>query len=363
MFIMFLTPIPTSAAGATDPLAGFFGKKFSILGDSISTFRDYSNGAAADTTNSTIRNGALYYPNNIPLAVTDTWWHQIIRQLGLELLVNNSWSGSCMFQTRHETVGAYIDRCVQLHRDVGDYVGMAPDIIAVYIGTNDQGNNLDIYPLGSYGTIAFDALITQGEHGYVYAEPATALEAYAIALHKIRQRYPDAELYCFNLLQRRISIPDNLIPFNQDLAALAKHFGAYVVDLFHCGVCTDAAAFDMYMANELHPKAEGMDAITNAFYSALLANSKYVAKDAGVFDVSYDLTGVVCTQGTPGKAINGRPFALELAATAANRKLQVTVTMGSEDITASCYTNGTLCIDNVTGNISITATAVETPIL
>ena len=34
---------------------GFQGKTISILGDSISTFENYSNGTAADTTNSTIR--------------------------------------------------------------------------------------------------------------------------------------------------------------------------------------------------------------------------------------------------------------------------------------------------------------------
>lgn len=106
-----------------DPLAGFAGKKLSILGDSISTYRDYSNGTAADTTNSTIRSGAIYYPNSLSLAVTDTWWYQIAEKLDMELLVNNAWSGSCMHQTRSGTVGAYLDRCVQLHDDTGDLYG------------------------------------------------------------------------------------------------------------------------------------------------------------------------------------------------------------------------------------------------
>lgn len=38
----------------------------------------------------------------------------------MELLVNNSWSGSCILHTRSNTVGAYVDRCVQLHDDTVD---------------------------------------------------------------------------------------------------------------------------------------------------------------------------------------------------------------------------------------------------
>ena len=38
------------------------GKTISILGDSISTYNGISNGAAAETTNSTICDGHWYYP-------------------------------------------------------------------------------------------------------------------------------------------------------------------------------------------------------------------------------------------------------------------------------------------------------------
>ena len=42
----------------------FYGKTISILGDSISTYSNCSKSTAAETTNSTIANGAVYYPRS-----------------------------------------------------------------------------------------------------------------------------------------------------------------------------------------------------------------------------------------------------------------------------------------------------------
>ena len=51
------------------------------------------------------------------------------------------------------------DRCVQLHDDTGDNAGEEPDIIAIFLGTNDYYT----YPgtLGSYESISFDALFNR----------------------------------------------------------------------------------------------------------------------------------------------------------------------------------------------------------
>jgi hypothetical protein len=86
-------------------------KTISILGDSISTYSNYSNGTASSTTNSTIKNGVVYYPRSgFDVTAESTWWHQAAQELEMDILVNNSWSGSCLLNTRSGTVGAYIDR-------------------------------------------------------------------------------------------------------------------------------------------------------------------------------------------------------------------------------------------------------------
>ena len=132
----------------------------------------------------------------------------------MRLLVNNAWSGSCVFNTRSGTPGAYIDRCVQLHDDTGSNAGEEPDIIAIYLGTNDQNNAPG--SLGTFDAIDFDTLITVSDGVYSYKTPTTTLEAYAISLHKIGQRYPDAEVYCMTLLPR-LNSSSQPTAFNEDL--------------------------------------------------------------------------------------------------------------------------------------------------
>ena len=250
------------------------GKTISILGASISTFAGTSNGAAADTTNSTIRNNVKYYPNATVTDVTlnDTWWMQVCDDLGLRLLVNNSWSGSSLLYERNGTVGAYVDRCVQLHDDTGDNAGEMPDIIGIQMGTNDFQYYKDT--LGT-ADIDYDALITaNGDGTYTYATPVTSLEAAAIVLHKISVRYPDAEVYYLNISQRVDGTDELIRSFNADLKQVVEHFGAHIVDIYGSAITMEA--FDTYIGDgRVHPNCLGMDAYTEAFKRALVENTGY----------------------------------------------------------------------------------------
>ncbi len=248
------------------------GKFFSILGDSISTYYNVSHGAAADSTNSTIRHNDLYYEEGRwGVMREDTWWQQAIDRLGLRLLVNNSWSGSCVLNTWHGTVGAYVDRCVQLHADVGENAGRDPELIAVFLGTNDYsyfGNML--------GTSAIDhdsLIVKNGDGTYTYAEPKTVCEAYAVMLHKITVRYPNAAVFCLNLFPRRENNADGIgqpTAFNRSLGELTAHFGCHTVDLFGSGVSTAEGEFERFFPDgRVHPNALGMDVITERFVQAV----------------------------------------------------------------------------------------------
>ena len=319
-------------------------KTISILGDSISTYSGYSNGAASATTNSTIKNGAVYYPRSgFDITVESTWWHQAAQELGMDILVNNSWSGSCLLNTRSGTVGAYIDRCVQLHDDTGDNAGQKPDIIAIFLGTNDYYT----YPstLGSYESIGFDTLITQTESGYVYATPTTSMEAYAVILHKISQSYPESEVYCFTLLPR-VNSSSQPTSVNEDIKQLTERFGAALVDLYGCGVQPNST----HMGDDLHPNSAGMDAITNAFVSAVLKNSGKTT-----CDVNFILDDVIAMEGTTRTVIYGQPLKATLKAKTDSRYLNVTVRVGNVDVTGECYANGVVQIPAVTNDVVITA--------
>lgn len=152
------------------------GKKLSILGDSISTYVDYCNNTSY---NSTIGGNCVFYspnrsdrPDLKDIAVTDTYWMQLIDEYDMELCVNNSSSGSRVIgmgnvsgSTRDQ---AYDTRACQLHND---HTGEQPDIISIYIGFNDHGAAAPQGRIttGSYEAVNFDTLITVQDGKYVYA--------------------------------------------------------------------------------------------------------------------------------------------------------------------------------------------------
>ncbi len=324
------------------------GKTISILGASISTFAGTSNGVAADTTNSTIRNNVKYYPNSTIPEVTlqDTWWMQVVNDLDMRLLVNNAWSGSAILLERSGTVGAYVDRCVQLHDNTGENGGETPDIIAIQMGFNDFS-----YGKTTLGTadIDYEKLITKDGYGI----PSTTMEATAIMLDKITKRYPDAEIYMFNHFKRigQTQADTELMEsLNASIETVCGHFGVKVVDLYSVLNSPD------YIGDgRLHPNRLGMDVISEAVKSTILKNTNY---HADTHKISFDLTDVTADYGTDKIVLDGDSFAVNLKA---SDILSVTVMMGGRDITNDVYDNGTVTIESVTADVIITAKNIHEP--
>lgn len=241
---------------------------------------------------------------------------------------------------------------MQLHNNVGE----EPDLIAVYLGTNDFWTFPDT--LGTAEAIDYDSLIVEDDPRVNYAVPTTTCEAYAIMLHKMKQRYPDAEVYCFTLLPRgnqSAAKVQLLQEFNDSLKQIATRFGVYTVDLYNdCGIKADEN-FQFYVAdNALHPGPAGMDAITGCFMSSMMDYSQYTA--GTVYHISYDLNDVIVDQGTTTAVAGGDGFTCSFTASA-NHILKVTVTMGGEDVTDRCFEGRTLIIHEVSGDIQITASS------
>ena len=98
-------------------------RRFSILGDSISTF---------EGCNPT---GFRVFYEGERCAATgvreprDTWWAQVVDALGGELLANGSFSGS-MVEGAGFPAGDSAERVAALARD-----GQAPDAVLVFMGT------------------------------------------------------------------------------------------------------------------------------------------------------------------------------------------------------------------------------------
>ncbi|MBQ4118544.1 MAG: DUF4886 domain-containing protein, partial [Oscillospiraceae bacterium] len=326
------------------------GKTLSVLGASISTYAGVSNGAAADTTNSTIRNNAKYYPNNTvkDVALNDTWWNQLASDMDLRLLVNNSWSGGAILLERAGTVGAYVDRCVQLHDNTGENAGEEPDIIVIQKGFNDFSYGKST--LGAGQVIDYDALILENGYG----TPKTTMEATVIMLDKITKRYPNAEIYMFTHFKRvGQSSSDTALmeKLNKSIEEVCEKFGVNVVDLYSV-----LGPVEFVGDGSLHPNRLGMDVMTEAVKRSLVTNTAY---EVETHIVSFELDGVTADYGDDKIVVSGKSFSANLASE--RDMLEVSVTMDGRDITSSAYKNGRVDIESVTGDVVINAKSTHEP--
>ncbi len=337
----------------------FEGKTISVLGDSISTFKNISNGTGADTTNSTIRDYVPYYANGkYGMTVNDTWWGKTALLTGADILVNNSYGGSKVFypSSKNASLG-YISRCVNLHDNTGDNKGEKPDIIAVYLGTNDFTHCKEV--LGT-SDIDYSTLITKTNGRYNYKTPKSTCEAYAIMLHKIKVAYPDAEIYCFTVLPR-LGLTDTEIAllesFNENIKAIASYNKCFVADIYsNSGLTYSKANINRYIGDgHLHPNKLGMSAIANTFLSSIYKNSSFLPSDQTVYNISYNLDcDVIVNEGTKKATLGQESFSCSFSKLSYGN-LTVSVKMNGEDITETAYKNGKITIPAVNGNIEITA--------
>ena len=332
-----------TACGAKHPNAeDFGGKKVSILSHSASTYAGVSNNT---DDNSTIGNNDVYYTEGKHgVYLKDTWWQQAADALDMQLLVNNSWSGSCVLAPRKGAASvAYGDRAINLHND---RTGEEPDVIWVYIGCNDFAYYKDTF--GKAADVDLDALIiSRGDGTFTYATPTTTCEAYAIMLHKITQRYPDAQIYCMTSTARREidytgdSYPDAGQPteYSAQLQQIANAFGFPIVDLEQA-IPKEVELFDRYMGDKrAHPNALGMDQITNELLSVMLG------QEAQICHVTTK-SGAVKEQAV----LLGRSYRATVSLKEGER---LTVTMGGKDVTDQCCVGGEIQIASVTGDVSV----------
>lgn len=214
------------------------GKKASFIGDSISTYQGYSNNVEY---NPTIGNNAVYYKGNNRgfTDVNETWWMQVVNSTGMELLVNNSWSGDRVTKRG-------VERAKQLHNAKGE----KPDVIVVYLGINDFRN-----------------AVTEGEFKTTYDR----------MIGGMKETYPEADLYlCTLVYTSNVSNPSvrpkNVEKFNAAIAEVAAKYEASVVDLYNGTGITWKNVKDHMADGTLHPNYLGMDMITECILAALGEN-------------------------------------------------------------------------------------------
>lgn len=223
----------------------YYGKQFSILGDSISTLAGYNpRGYNVFFKDENCEKSGV---RDMP----DTWWGKVIDFFGGELLVNNSWSGSRV--TRLPDRDDDFPSGISDVRTNGLHINsVKPDVIIVYLGTNDWANGVNLNNIDYHG----DEL-TPPWHSFE--------NSYSIMLKKISENYPGAEIFCCTLNTTFMSSkPSFSFPFshggthieayNEIIRTTCTQFGCKLIDLYEYHLPYDAV-------DGSHPTAGGMNTL------------------------------------------------------------------------------------------------------
>ena len=219
-------------------------KYFSLIGDSISTLGGYT-----EPDDAVFYEGARKIKANV-FSPLDTWWGQVVDSLGGELLVNNSFSGSMVCKTKSciiESYGCSDERTSALHRGEN-----TPDVIMVYLGTNDWGGGL--FPRPANRAEEKDISIFS--------------VAYRLMLEKLRRNYPNAEIWCFTLA---VSCWSEHEGFEFPYYYAGRHIDLYCDVIRECASDFSCTLVDLYRVSEpydtidgFHPNADGMKTLSRA---------------------------------------------------------------------------------------------------
>lgn len=239
-----------------DEMESLAGKKLSIMGDSLSTFDGWIPPEYV-----------VFYPFNGDVAsVEETWWMSLISDTGMELCGNGSSSGStCVGDSTaidNPEYGCSGYRIQGLTGDHGEY----PDIILVYMGTNDL---LKGAPLGGN-----DGTESVGE-GMI----TDFSDAYCLILDKLASAYPAAQIICCGLPQIGdwgtdqpfVTFENNLgltaADYNQCIEQVAEAKGCPYINLYDCGIVPEN--MHEFVTDGVHFNPDGMKLVKESIEAGL----------------------------------------------------------------------------------------------
>ena len=207
-------------------------KAVSILGDSYSTYEDFVTPAT---------NELWYYAKNSEQKtdvkdVRQTWWHQVIKENGWRLAVNNSYSGATISYTGYDG-NDYSPRSFNTRMD---NLGQ-PDIIFIFGATNDSWAGS---PIGDF--------IYEGIKKADLYEFRPAL---AQMLRWMTDRYVNTEIYFILNTELKDEI-------NTSVKTICEHYGVPVITLTEVDKISG------------HPSVKGMRQIADQVNSFLKSNAK-----------------------------------------------------------------------------------------
>ena len=153
--------------------------------------------------------------------------------------------------------------------DLATYNGISnPDVIIIYMGINDFARSRTL------GSFTSPGVQTEGE-------VMVFTDAYELMLQKIKALYPTASIYCCTLLERcdlngNTGAPavnlngDTVADFNTQIKAIAKAYGASVIDFYNCGI--NYTNLSLFTVDGIHPTWIGAGVLGQCATQAVLSS-------------------------------------------------------------------------------------------
>ena len=163
-----------------------------IFGDSYSTFEGFlPEGHSAYYSEKRTNDTDV-------IKVSDTWWHQVVTQANLNLILNDSWSGSTIGYTGYDNsdcsqTSSFIYRLDKLTKE-GFFEKNEINTVFVFGGTNDSWANAPI------GTIKYDDFQKQDLY--------SVLPAICYFFKTLKSVLPKADIYCMINTELKPEIAD-----------------------------------------------------------------------------------------------------------------------------------------------------------
>ena len=160
---------------------------------------------------------------------------QTINKLGMKLLKNNSWGGTCVSTTTGTSATTNDNRLkeIMLGKE-------APDILIIFMGANDAGSNIAME--------TFDA-------------------SYKLMLDKIKVLCPDTEIYIVTLPSNGLYNDVTKEKYNEVIRKYANEYAAGTIELSNLYT---QDVYTQYALDRGHPNLKGMTMFAEAAVKAML---------------------------------------------------------------------------------------------
>lgn len=276
------------------------GKKVSILGDSISAYPGY----VTPSTNAVFYPSGNHSPKCDVKSVDDMWWKIVLDKAGMVLGANNAYSGRTLKNSATtanvEALGANGD----------------PDIILVYLGTNDANQQITLGTLNTSVPFNVDSSEVSGDEtkGTDLSKDqidalgnSTFYESVRTLILRLQWYYPAAKivfiLVGFGSYARFYA--NN--PYRKATIEVCDMLGVDYIDTRKAGL--HMPRLNKYIFQRVHPNKAGMKLIGEYVYNKLVSlYGNYIAEIEGGIPEDVSLSSITYTGSLTKEQFEGIPF-------------------------------------------------------